>query len=769
MRDLLIKLGNDLNLDVTRLLDTLPKSANTLETLKLHVCDQMAQEPDFNTIAAQLTLAEIKHDQEEAMNSTSFADYIQHAVGTLNYLSADLLDYDLHALTLKLRPERDKQFTYLGIQTLSDRYFIRDTDGLVLESPQFFFMRVAMGLAINEENRNTRAVEFYNLLSSFDFMCSTPTLFNAGTTKPQLSSCYITTVPDDLVGIFDNFTTNAKMSKYAGGIANDWTPVRGLNAPIKGTRGISQGVIPFLNVASATTHTVNQGGKRKGSACAYLATYHIDVEDFLDCRKNTGDDRRRTHDMNTANWIPDLFMYRVLTDSDWTLFSPDDVPDLHDLYGDAFNKRYAEYEEQTREGTLKLFQTVKAVDLWQKMLSALYTTGHPWITFKDPCNIRSPQSHCGVVHSSNLCTEIVLNTSKIEQAVCNLGSVNLANHITAEGLLDECKLSATIKTAMRMLDNVIDVNLYPTNETRYSNLRNRPVGLGIMGVQDALYKKGIPYASQEALDFADSSTEAVCYFAILESSNLASERGSYTTFKGSTWSRGLMPLDTLKSLRRQREAFANDSIKPINPDQVIDVNTRSYYDWDGLAEIVQEQGMRNSNTTAIAPTATISNICGVTQSIEPTYQNLYVKSNLSGDFVTFNPYLVDYLKKQGLWSDAMVTELKARDGSIQHLDLPQDVKDLFQTAFEIDSDWLIDAASLRQKWVDQSHSLNLYMHTPSGKKLKQMYTRAWVKGLKTTYYLRSLAATSVEKVSVDDGDHNSPVCSILDPDCEACQ
>jgi ribonucleoside-diphosphate reductase alpha chain len=639
------------------------------------------------------------------------------------------------------------------------------------ELPQIFFMRVAMGLSVREDNPNARAIEFYRLLSSFDYMSSTPTLFNSGTLRPQLSSCYLTTVPDDLFGIYGAIQDNAMLSKFAGGLGNDWTPVRALGAYIKGTNGKSQGIVPFLKVVNDTAVAVNQGGKRKGAVCAYLETWHMDIEEFLDLRKNTGDDRRRTHDMNTANWIPDLFMKRVFEDGDWTLFSPNDVPDLHDLYGTAFEERYQQYEQMAQDGELKLHKTLKAQNLWRKMLGMIFETGHPWMTFKDPCNLRSPQQHCGVVHSSNLCTEITLNTNSEEIAVCNLGSVNLPQHIE-NGELNLEKLRGTVRTAIRMLDNVIDINYYSVPQAETSNFRHRPIGLGLMGFQDALYKIDAPYGSEDAVTFADRSMEAISYFAIEASSELASERGGYSSYEGSLWSRGIFPLDSLDILIEQRG------------EKYIDVNRDKTLDWDALKTKVASAGMRNSNVMAIAPTATIANITGVSQSIEPTYQNLYVKSNLSGEFTVVNPYLVNDLKSRDLWDKVMVNDLKYFDGSVQTIDrIPADLKAKYATAFEVEPRWLVNSASRRQKWIDQAQSLNLYINNASGKKLDVTYRMAWFSGLKTTYYLRSLAATGTEKSTVDTGNLNAvssatetpqpaPVpqaCSLDDPDCEACQ
>ena len=631
-------------------------------------------------------------------------------------------------------------------------------------------MRIAMGLSAKEDDKNARAIEFYQLLSSFDYMSSTPTLFNSGTLRPQLSSCYLTTVPDDLSGIYGAIRDNALLSKWAGGLGNDWTPVRALGAYIKGTNGKSQGVVPFLKVVNDTAVAVNQGGKRKGAVCAYLETWHLDIEEFIELRKNTGDDRRRTHDMNSANWIPDLFMKRVFEGGEWTLFSPNDTPDLHDLYGADFELRYQAYEDMTRDGSLKLFKRVKAENLWRKMLGMLFETGHPWITFKDPCNLRSPQSHVGVVHSSNLCTEITLNTNQEEIAVCNLGSINLPRHVE-NGVLDLEKLQRTVTTAVRMLDNVIDINYYSVPQAERSNLRHRPVGLGLMGFQDALYKKHIAYGSAEAVEFADRSMEAISYYAIEASSKLAEERGAYSSFAGSLWSQGILPIDSIERLAESRG------------DQYLQIDRSTTLDWDELRRRVVTKGMRNSNVMAIAPTATIANITGVSQSIEPTYQNLYVKSNLSGEFTVVNPYLVNDLKDRGLWDKVMVNDLKYYDGSAQAIDrIPDDLKAIYATAFEVEPRWIVEAASRRQKWIDQAQSLNLYINNASGKKLDVTYRMAWLSGLKTTYYLRSLAATGTEKSTVDKGTLNAvasaaapqpaPVpqaCSLDDPDCEACQ
>ncbi|HIP53425.1 MAG TPA: ribonucleoside-diphosphate reductase subunit alpha, partial [Chromatiales bacterium] len=705
------------------------KEEDVSQALVMSARTLIEQEPDYSRIAARLLLDILRRealgflDLDTGIGTQAemgerygeyFAAYIQRGI-EFELLDPRLAEYDMAQLTAALKPERDLQFNYLGLQTLYDRYFIHSEDGIRFELPQAFFMRVAMGLAINEIDREARTIEFYNLLSSFKFMSSTPTLFNSATLRPQLSSCYLTTVPDDLDGIFGAIKDNALLSKFAGGLGNDWTRVRGMGAHIKGTNGKSQGVVPFLKVANDTAVAVNQGGKRKGAVCAYLETWHIDIEEFLELRKNTGDERRRTHDMNTANWIPDLFMKRVAEEGDWTLFSPDETPDLHDLTGSAFERAYTAYEEKADRGEIGVFKRVKAVELWRKMLGLLFETGHPWITFKDPCNLRYTNQHMGVVHSSNLCTEITLHTNDAEIAVCNLGSVNLAAHVDENGL-DMAQLEKTVSTAMRMLDNVIDYNFYSVPQARKSNLRHRPVGLGIMGFQDALYKQRIPYADERALGFADRSMEAVSYFAIKASTDLAEERGRYASFEGSLWSQGVLPIDSLKLLEAERSGY-------------LQVDTSQTLDWDGLRERVKHVGIRNSNTMAIAPTATISNICGVSQSIEPTYQNLFVKSNLSGEFTVVNPYLVHDLKKLGLWDEVMVNDLKYYDGSLAPIDrIPAELKEIYATAFEIDPRWLVEAASRRQKWIDQGQSLNLYMAEPSGKKLDNLYKLAWVRG-----------------------------------------
>jgi len=711
-------------------------------------------DPAYSKATARLLLHTIRKEvlSEEASQEDMvtryaiyFPTFIKRGVDA-GLLNSELSRYNLPRLAAALDASRDLQFDYLGLQTLYDRYFLH-IRGQRIELPQVFFMRVAMGLAIGEVDRETRAIEFYQILSSFDFMSSTPTLFNAGTLHSQLSSCYLTTVSDNLDGIYEAIKENALLAKYAGGLGNDWTPVRAMRSHIKGTNGESQGVVPFLKVVNDTAVAVNQGGKRKGAVCCYLESWHLDIEEFLDLRKNTGDERRRTHDMNTANWIPDLFMKRVIEGGDWTLFSPSDCPDLHEKVGVEFEKAYVGYEEKAARGDLTLFKKMPATNLWRKMLSMLFETGHPWITFKDPCNIRSPQQHVGVVHSSNLCTEITLNTNETEIAVCNLGSVNLPAHLkqNADGTLslDHDKLQRTIKIAMRMLDNVIDINYYAVAKARNSNVRHRPVGLGMMGFQDCLHLMRVPYASQDAIEFADRSMEAVCYYAYSASSDLAAERGRYASFEGSLWSRGILPHDSIALLRENRGGY-------------VEVDESSTMDWDSLRERIKLQGMRNSNCVAIAPTATISNIIGVSACIEPTYQNLYVKSNLSGEFIVVNEHLVRDLKKLGLWDEVMVADLKYFDGSLSRIDrVPADLRTLYATAFEVETNWIVECAARRQKWIDQAQSLNIYMAGASGKKLDDTYKLAWLRGLKTTYYLRTLGATSAEKSTGRGGELNA--------------
>ncbi|MFN7509394.1 MAG: ribonucleoside-diphosphate reductase subunit alpha [Betaproteobacteria bacterium] len=764
------------------------------------------KEPAYTYVTARLLLHTLRREVlgEEVTQAQMQGDggldgrYAEYFPRFIRYgIDAELLDeklalFDLKKLSAALRPERDLQFGYLGLQTLYDRYFLHH-DNRIFELPQAFFMRVAMGLALNELDREARAIEFYDVLSTFDFMSSTPTLFNSGTRHSQLSSCYLSTVSDDLDGIYEAIKENALLAKYAGGLGNDWTPVRALGSHIKGTNGKSQGVVPFLKVVNDTAVAVNQGGKRKGAVCCYLESWHLDIEEFLELRKNTGDDRRRTHDMNTANWIPDLFMKRVMQGGDWTLFSPSDCPDLHDKTGEAFEEAYTRYEDKAARGELKLFKKIPAVQLWRKMLSMLFETGHPWITFKDACNLRSPQQHAGTIHSSNLCTEITLNTSDSEIAVCNLGSVNLPAHMSPDGVggmvLDHTKLKKTIGTAMRMLDNVIDINYYAVPKARNSNVRHRPVGLGIMGFQDCLHLMRTPYASEAAVEFADRSMEAVCYYAYWASTDLAAERGRYSSFAGSLWDRGILPQDSLRILAEQRGGY-------------VEVDMSATMDWDALRARIRQYGMRNSNCVAIAPTATISNIIGVDACIEPTFQNLFVKSNLSGEFTVVNEHLVRDLKRLGLWDEVMVSDIKYFDGSLSKIDrIPAELRRLYATAFEVEPTWLIEAAARRQKWIDQAQSLNIYMAGASGKKLDETYKLAWIRGLKTTYYLRTSSATQAEKSTVQSGRLNSVAstgasaggvsaleaaaaaaqaqiataatdikfCAIDDPGCEACQ
>lgn len=744
----------------------------------------------LNNLRSEVLGKEVSHEEMATKYTDYFPQFIKRGIDA-ELLDENLAQYDLARLGAALDHERDYQFAYLGLQTLYDRYFLHIEETRI-ELPQSFFMRVAMGLAMNEINREERAIEFYQVLSSFDFMSSTPTLFNAGSRRSQLSSCYLTTVPDDLEGIYEALKENALLSKYAGGLGNDWTPVRALGSHIKGTNGKSQGIVPFLKVVNDTAVAVNQGGKRKGAVCAYLETWHADIEEFLEMRKNTGDDRRRTHDMNTANWIPDLFMKRVMQGGDWTLFSPSEAPDLHDKFGKAFEEAYVAYEAKAARGEMKIAKKIPALGLWRKMLSMLFETGHPWITFKDPCNIRSPQQHVGVVHSSNLCTEITLNTNESEIAVCNLGSVNLVNHIK-NGELDAEKLSRTIKTAMRMLDNVIDINFYPVRKARESNLKHRPVGMGIMGFQDCLHMLRLPYGSDAAVEFADLSMETVAYHAYWASTELAKERGTYPSYKGSLWDRGILPQDSIRLLSEERGGY-------------LEMDTSSRLDWTLLRERMRTHGMRNSNCLAIAPTATIANIIGVSACIEPTYQNLFVKSNLSGEFTVVNEYLVRDLKARGLWDEVMISDLKFFDGSVAKVErIPQDLRELYATAFEVDPTWLVECASRRQKWIDQGQSLNLYLAGASGKKLDELYKFAWLRGLKTTYYLRTMAATAAEKSTGSGGELNAVAvdgaysqssaagahsissapamsaidaqlpatdmkfCSIDNPECESCQ
>ena len=763
--------------------------ADMRTSLVMSARTKVEKEPNYSFVTARILMDQIRcealgflgiadeasyHDMEKYYPKALSA-YIEKGI-ELDILDPILRTFDLNKLGDAIDHTRDNQFTYLGLQTLYDRYFIH-SDDVRYELPQVFFMRVAMGLAVEEDNREERAIEFYRLLSSFDYMSSTPTLFNSGTKRPQLSSCYLTTIPDDLDGIFGAMKDNALLSKWAGGLGNDWTSVRAMNSYIKGTNGKSQGIVPFLKVANDTAVAVNQGGKRKGAMCAYLETWHLDIEEFLELRKNTGDERRRTHDMNTANWVPDLFMKRVEQDKNWTLFSPGETPELHDLVGKAFEEKYEEYERKAASGEMDQSKSMPAKELWRKMLTMLFETGHPWITFKDACNLRSPQQHAGVIHSSNLCTEITLNTSADEIAVCNLGSVNLANHMK-DGVLNEGKIKQTVSTAIRMLDNVININYYSVETARNSNLKHRPLGLGMMGFQDALYVQNIAYCSSDAVEFADKSMELISYHAIHASTELAKERGSYETFEGSLWSKGILPKDSIEILAENRG------------NEYLNVDRSETLDWDTLRKKVLSDGMRNSNVMAIAPTATISNITGVTQSVEPTYQNLYVKSNLSGEFTIVNPHLVRKLKELDLWDDVMINDLKYFEGSLAKISrIPDDIKTIYSTAFEVEPRYIVEAASRRQKWIDQGQSLNLYIGNADGKKLDITYRMAWYSGLKTTYYLRSIGATSTEKSTVQQGKLNAvssaqaetapqelgaaaPVptaASMEEPDCEACQ
>ncbi|ATW01653.1 ribonucleotide-diphosphate reductase subunit alpha [Candidatus Legionella polyplacis] len=737
------------------------------------------KEPNYTYVCSRLLLNKLYNETLNELNLENNFFFNQNKLNYINYfykylkkgISQGILDpklnnFNLEKISKALYPDRDKNFTYISLKTLYDRYLLHNQE-IRYELPQAFFMRVAMGLSIHETKKDEKAIDFYNILSSFDYMPSTPTLFNAGTTRPQLSSCYLTSISDNLEDIFNSIKDNALLSKFAGGIGNDWTSVRAMGSHIKGTNGISLGIIPFLNVANATAIAVNQGGKRKGAVCAYLECWHLDVEEFIELRKNTGDDRRRTHDMNTALWIPDLFMKRVYEKGKWTLFSPNKVPDLHEKYGITFENTYIEYEKKARKKLIKESKTVYAIDLWRKILSMLFETGHPWITFKDTCNLRSPQQHCGVIHSSNLCTEITLNTSYDEIAVCNLGSINLSNHVMNKELNID-KLKNTINIAIRMLDNVIDINYYAILKARNTNIKHRPIGLGIMGFQDTLYKLDINYASKDAIEFSDSSMELISYYAIEASCNLAKERGCYSSYKGSLWSKGILPIESINFIKqsRHKKYFCQD--------------LSQHLDWKTLKIKIKNQGIRNSNIIAIAPTATISNICGVSQSIEPIYKNLYVKSNLSGEFTIINSYLVKDLKDLNLWDETMINDLKHFNGSIQNIKrIPEFIKKRYMTAFEIDPIWLIESASRRQKWIDQSQSLNIYINKPSGKEIDFIYKQAWIKGLKTTYYLRSSSASSIEKSTLTNYELNAVKLKTIkqhkisyepfDSNCEVCQ
>ncbi|MEK7452980.1 MAG: ribonucleoside-diphosphate reductase subunit alpha [Patescibacteria group bacterium] len=778
------------------------------KTLLMTTRSFIEQDPAYSFISANLLLKNIYKEALGAEKSDfknidkvykkAFIKNIKEGV-EIERLDKRLLDFDIEMLSQKIEQKRDELLMYLGVQTLYDRYFIQNPETKKrIEAPQTLWMRVAMGLAINEKDKNEKAILFYDIISTLRFMPSTPTLFHSGTEHPQLSSCYLNTVEDSLDHIFKTYSDNAQLSKWSGGIGTDWTNLRATGAFIKGTGVESQGVVPFLKIANDVTVAINRSGRRRGATCAYLETWHMDIEDFLELRKNTGDERRRTHDMNTANWIPDIFIKRVKEDGSWTLFSPEETPDLHHIYGKAFEKRYEEYEKMAERGKIKLTKKMKARDLWKKMLAMLFETGHPWITFKDSSNIRSPQDHVGVIHNSNLCTEITLNTSAEETAVCNLGSVNLPKHMK-DGKLDDGMIKETVTLAMRMLDNVIDINFYPTKETENSNMKHRPVGLGVMGFQDALYMMNLTFDSDACIEFADKSMEMISYYSILASSQLAKERGAYQTFKGSKWDRGIFPLDTLDLLEKER------GVK-------IDVSRESVMDWVSLKKEVKKNGMRNSNCMAIAPTATISNICGSVPTVEPIYKNIYVKSNASGDFIVINPYLVNDLKKLNLWDYEMLGKIKYNDGSVRDIsEIPNELKERYKEVFEIESEWLIKSAAYRGKWIDQSQSLNIYFRSSSGQRLSEVYLYAWEMGLKTTYYLRTLAISQVEKSTISTEKFGSThirnasvnlqkkekvvkspikealkaqfavsknilidvkkpkLCKVLDPDCEACQ
>ncbi len=706
------------------------------------------RDPAYSHMASRLLLDSIyadtfgykvNYDDLDASYRGSFVEHIEEAVAS-GYLDPRMAEYDLKELSNALKPERDDLFRYLGLQTLWSNYFMKDPrTKTIKETPQAFWMRVAMGTALTEKTKEERmrwAISFYEIMSDFYYTPSSPTLYHAGWTRPQLSSCFLSTVTDDLHDIFRSYSDDAQLLKYAGGVGNDWTPVRATGSLIATTGVESQGVIPFLKIANDVTVSINRSGRRRGASAVYLETWHYDIEDFITLRKQTGDERRRTHDLNTVNWIPDLFMKRVEADEEWTLFTPSETPDLHDLYGRKFEEAYIAYEAQASRGEMHVWKRIKAKDLWRKMITMIYETGHPWMTFKDPSNIRQPQDHYGVVHNSNLCTEITLVTNKEETAVCNLGSLNYVRFIT-NGTFDEKLVGEVIPTAMRMLDNVIDVNFYPTERTKTSNSKHRPVGLGIRGVQDALYLLGINFDSKEAVEFADSSMEIVAYHTILASSLLAKERGPYETFKGSKWDRNILPQDTIQLLESERG-------------MPLDVPRHERLDWSAVRASIKQHGMRNSNTMAIAPTATTANIVGCFPTIEPIYKNLYVKSNMAGDFVVVNSFLIEDLKKLDLWSREMLDKLKMYDGSVQEIDeIPDEIKAKYQEVFDIDPKWLIDAAAFRGRWIDQSQSLNIFYRGTSGKDISDIYFYAWKMGLKTTYYLRTTAATKVEKSTMD--------------------
>ncbi len=742
---------------------------------------RIERDPAFSFISARFLINDLYkdvigineyHPDFKQTHKEFFEKKIRQGV-EVGRVDARMLDFDFEKLSSALVPERDTLFNYLGAQTLYERYFLRDSNQKHLETPQYFWMRIAMGLSLLEENKTETAIEFYNTISQMLYVPSTPTLFHSGTSHPQMSSCYLSTVEDNLAHIFKVVGDNAQLAKYSGGVGNDWTNIRATNSLVKTINTGSQGVIPFLKVVDATTASINRSGNRRGATAVYLETWHYDIEEFLDLRKNTGDDRRRTHDLNTVNWIPDLFMKRVEEDGEWTLFSPNEVSDLHHIYGKRFESRYAEYEQMAREGKIALYKTIKAKDLWRKMVTMIFETSHPWFTFKDPSNIRSPQDHMGVVHNSNLCTEITLNTSAEETAVCNLGSINMVRHFEGTAINKEL-MAKTIKTAMRMLDNVIDINFYPTKEAETSNLRHRPVGLGIMALQDVLYRMDLPFDSVEAVNFSDEMMEFISYNAILGSSLLAKEKGTYSSYKGSKWDRNLFPIDTLSMMEEERGIQTG-------------IDKGSSLDWTPVRESVKKYGMRNSNTMAIAPTAHIANISGCLPSIEPIYKNLYVKSNFSGEFTVVNSFLVADLKEVNLWNKNILDKIKYYDGSIQNIsEIPEHIRAKYKEVFEISPDWVIRHAAYRGKWIDQSQSINLFTKSDSGKFIGDMYMNAWRSGLKTTYYLRTLAASSTEKATIDINqafkDIPAPAESIVitdtekpkvyvftDESCESCQ
>lgn len=771
--------GTDIDIDVNAI----------VESTKLNMYDGMTtseinravimslktaieREPKMSYVTARFLIndlyKEVLHIDEftphfESVYQKQFSDIIKQGIKE-DRLDARLAEvFDLHKLSLEIKPERDHLFEFMGIQVLHDRYFVRTQKGRILETPQYFWMRIAMGIALLEKDPTAVAIDFYHTLSQMLYVPSTPTLLHSGTRHPQMSSCFLSTAYDDLHHIFKVIGDNAQLAKYSGGVANDWSYIRATNAWIKTINTGSQGVIPFLKIVDATTASINRSGKRRGATAVYLETWHADIEDFLDLRKNTGDDRRRTHDINTVNWIPDLFMERVVEDGDWTLFSPEEVPDLHDIYGKKFKAAYENYEAMAAKGEIRLFKKVKAADLWRKMIMMVFETGHPWMTFKDPCNIRSPQDHVGVVHSSNLCTEITLNTSDKETAVCNIGSLNLVRHVK-DKKMDWALLEKSARQAMRMLDNVIDISFYPVPEGEYANKKHRPVGLGIMGLQDVFYELDINFDSDVAVQFSDKLMEFVSYQAILSSTHLAEEKGAYETFAGSKWDRGLFPVDTIKLLEDERGLTTG--IMPTGE-----------MDWAEVRDRVKKFGMRNSNTMAIAPTATIANISGCLPSVEPIYKNLYVKSNFSGEFTVVNEYLVNDLKERGLWNDVILSKIKQHEGNLSEIvEIPTELRAKYKEAFQIDPHWVISHAAHRGKWIDQSQSINIFMNTTSGRAISDTYMNAWKMGLKTTYYLRSMGATSIEKATVDiksqtmtNPESSRPKVSVVGEVCESCQ